>query len=601
MQQIDQIVEMYLNMDTNYALMITGAWGTGKTFYYKNYLKPKIEKTVVRTKPNYFYKSVHISLFGMKSIDEIQTEIFLDRVPLLKNKFVKLGTEIGKALLKSKVTSGDFSKDDWIDFEELVICFDDLERISKNLNIEEVIGYINSLVENQNVKVLIIANEGKISGDDYFSLKEKTVGNSIEFIPDFDTAYDSLTTSKFLIDSEYFNYLQKQKQFILSIFKTKSTNLRILGFALNYFQIIFKNVNDEIKDEKILKQNLNQILIGILKFTLCISIEYKNGVISFADKKELDRPLKLTLTQIINPENGSNDTEYLKFFAKTYYDNERFTFYETVYNFITGGEVLDTKKLIAYLRELYHIVGDVIPLHYQVLNKCDIREAIKQSDDEYLNNIKDLLKYTDLGLYDINHYPSIFMYVTRFHNPLNLNLDRLVSRIIKGLKRGKSQYKYIASLDMHFELSSGIDHREHLQLIIDACFKINKKLKDEEDNLKLRVLEKLFYSDINKFSNSILDNSEGFEYIPVFQIFKARDFYSHILRGSNQAIRELSNIFHARTSSSAVEFKRENEFLDKVQKLLDKKTAKLNGKGLKGYLLDDLNFKLKKYRQYIGK
>ena len=44
-KQIEEVVIKYLDNHTyNYALMIDGSWGTGKTFFVKNDLIPLIEK-----------------------------------------------------------------------------------------------------------------------------------------------------------------------------------------------------------------------------------------------------------------------------------------------------------------------------------------------------------------------------------------------------------------------------------------------------------------------------------------------------------------------------------------------------------------------------
>ena len=61
---LDREVHRYLAMDTNYAFMITGPWGSGKTYYFENILKPKvIERTEVFSNAKYRYKCVSVSLF----------------------------------------------------------------------------------------------------------------------------------------------------------------------------------------------------------------------------------------------------------------------------------------------------------------------------------------------------------------------------------------------------------------------------------------------------------------------------------------------------------------------------------------------------------
>mgnify|MGYP001233791660 CR=1 FL=1 len=200
MQNLDEVVDFYLKSETNFALMITGDWGVGKTYYFKNVLKEKISNTSTYQNDSKKYRPILVSLFGINSIADIQTEILMSIYPILKNKNLKLGLNITKSLMKAILQfnnlGGEFDimpeeeNGRWIDFNELVICFDDLERLSDKFSIEEVIGFINSLVENGNVKILIIANENKINKDNYIILKEKVVGNSIEFIvtPNFNTS-----------------------------------------------------------------------------------------------------------------------------------------------------------------------------------------------------------------------------------------------------------------------------------------------------------------------------------------------------------------------------------------------------------------------------
>ena len=83
MEKLDKIIEHYLTMHTNYALLISGEWGCGKTYYYKHTLQALIENTPTVENNSKKYKSVSISLFGLNSIEQIQSEIFLSLIPLL--------------------------------------------------------------------------------------------------------------------------------------------------------------------------------------------------------------------------------------------------------------------------------------------------------------------------------------------------------------------------------------------------------------------------------------------------------------------------------------------------------------------------------------
>ena len=64
MELEDKIIE-YINSDNNYAIMIDGEWGIGKTFYIKKVLK-KIEN------------SIYISLNGVSTINSLSKILYVE-------------------------------------------------------------------------------------------------------------------------------------------------------------------------------------------------------------------------------------------------------------------------------------------------------------------------------------------------------------------------------------------------------------------------------------------------------------------------------------------------------------------------------------------
>jgi len=76
MRDIQHLIDNYLAKQTQYAVNIVGQWGKGKTYFYKNILEPRICKTPTLVDNRIYYKPVYVSLFGLKSVDEIQVKIF---------------------------------------------------------------------------------------------------------------------------------------------------------------------------------------------------------------------------------------------------------------------------------------------------------------------------------------------------------------------------------------------------------------------------------------------------------------------------------------------------------------------------------------------
>ena len=68
-KEINYAVKDYLNEDSvDYAILINGKWGSGKTYYWKNYLEKIIIDKGITT--------LYISLNGVDSINEIGKKIF---------------------------------------------------------------------------------------------------------------------------------------------------------------------------------------------------------------------------------------------------------------------------------------------------------------------------------------------------------------------------------------------------------------------------------------------------------------------------------------------------------------------------------------------
>lgn len=173
-QQITEEVLRYLNDDSyQYAILIDGEWGCGKTYYVQEILTKEIEKVDTR-------KIKYISLYGCKTVQDIQEDIVWSLTDDAKKKIhERLGTEpkgtrIGnKVFLSTKrIVSGlaqhfDFDTkvyniiSDWLEIKSYIFVFDDIERCDCPIN--EVFGYINGLVEHENAKVILVANEREIA------------------------------------------------------------------------------------------------------------------------------------------------------------------------------------------------------------------------------------------------------------------------------------------------------------------------------------------------------------------------------------------------------------------------------------------------------
>lgn len=177
-----EIMSYVKNRIYNYAVLIDGDWGTGKTYF--------IQKSIIPTLEGSGYMPIYISLYGVNSTDTVSQKIALsiltNKLPSDKRTVAKqclpaigsfvlpigqtllnaTGISILEPLFKSPVEDipWDTIFKKFNDSRKRIFIFDDLERCS--LPINEILGYINSLVEHESEKVLIVANQqaiGKMS------------------------------------------------------------------------------------------------------------------------------------------------------------------------------------------------------------------------------------------------------------------------------------------------------------------------------------------------------------------------------------------------------------------------------------------------------
>lgn len=178
-QQIkDEILRYLRDTSYNYAVLIDGEWGSGKTYFVTNTLSAAIaEQENGKDEPR---PVKYISLYGCKSIVDIQENIAWSFAENARKKIKEKANwdttgekassalllcskKIGNAILKKYLpeTSVYEIASDWLNLGSYIFVFDDLERCDCPLN--EVFGFLNELVEHESTKVILIANEKELS------------------------------------------------------------------------------------------------------------------------------------------------------------------------------------------------------------------------------------------------------------------------------------------------------------------------------------------------------------------------------------------------------------------------------------------------------
>lgn len=186
-QIIEEIIRYLSDESYNYAILIDGEWGCGKTYFIQHGLKEQIEKSEKGS--GHLRKIKYISLYGCKSIQDIQENIIwgfaeeakenLDKktgangyVAKISGNILVSSRKIGNAILNKFAPNANAYEiaSDWLAMRSYIFIFDDIERCDCPLN--EVFGFINGLVEHEGTKVILVANEKEISLNEIITQRE---------------------------------------------------------------------------------------------------------------------------------------------------------------------------------------------------------------------------------------------------------------------------------------------------------------------------------------------------------------------------------------------------------------------------------------------
>lgn len=263
-----------------YAVLITGKWGCGKTYFIKKII-PSLNENVEDKDENNSLKPIYVSLNGVSTVNGLFHAIWNEVFPILNSRVAKALGIVFRGAVKTVTKclidlNGDGTADDLsgsIDVESFiklflnnekvvgnrVLIFDDIERCL--IPTEQIFGVLNQFSEHSNCKVILIANEEKLVNKDgensqYLQIKEKLIGQTFKF--DIEVS-DSV---KDIISAANNEIIAGNEDLILDVFNTANlNNLRSLKTALQSFSV-FSALIDPVfkKDSDIYQEFIKNVL-----------------------------------------------------------------------------------------------------------------------------------------------------------------------------------------------------------------------------------------------------------------------------------------------------------------------------------------------------
>ena len=623
--QIDKIITDYvLSKDTDYAIMIDGEWGAGKTWYWDNVLTEQIKGIPTRdnTEDNpSTYNVAKISLFGISSVDDLRIKIFEETSAFFANKYVKTGAKLtGMVLNKvagffnvnetSAKDVSDLLSEFSVNLEHYVLCFDDLERIKIELLIE-LLGYINTLVEHDKVKVVFICNENELKDVDYHKYKEKIVRFTHTIKADISKMVVEFAKGR---NEAYSRYISERKDFIAFVYqKGNCSNLRTLKYNLDIYEYIYDIIKETIQPDN--EQHVNTITDYMLRLSMVYSIEFRrdNDEVKLKSLAAINKQWCYQIDTMDSLSRQSEDNDNKQKSQKKKSEAEKIVDYQR-----------QIKK--CYFANSY-IFGSSMPMiEYLLTGYCDedsmksnIRrieaEAKRYETSEEKRLYQELTQFWDTdddvmkaavrrtmervreGSFLLQDYPLFFLALQRLQNFGFIDLKMTISELQEIFDTAISKFidgQFIDGLDGYYYQSNDVSTPEFRALV--------NKVIDINAHNNQKNLSAEFEAIVKNISSS--DSLNKYEHVLtcMFKNMGAEEFLNLFIAYHNSRKRDYWNFFDRRYNSKDC-FDLDREFIDHFRVILSNYLSdiSLEASGSRKYCSKVLELLDKKDQQFGGR
>ena len=521
------------------------------------------------------YTTIYMSLYGISNLEDISKKIFIETTQLMDKNLRKYmdaneqttipeyaKTGIDMANFFGVTQSGD--KIDYAEFfstDDKVLCFDDLERA--NVDVIDILGYINNFVEHDHIKTIIICNEKELStklkssnlemktfiatylldkqdelnktdkpivekirqkienvfdkANDYERIKEKLIGETFEYAPKFDYIINGILM-RYENNTDLIRFLRENTRLIISTFERSGTrNLRILKHALNDFKKIYEMVNKSYPNTS------HRVIQTMLIFTIAISFEIKAGKITkdkFINIKDNEEYKSILVSSRILMDNRQF---YIKEFDSNYYYNfkSEYRFFKFI-EYYVRTRIFDMRIFKDNMETIRNTVDtENLPAYKRLLTE----EYWKISDDEFDKVISDIIEDVKQGNLKLIDNVKIYAYFSYFSkkNLIDYDLKTIKNVFFNGMNLASLKSEYCPNVDEELGKIAIDEVAEDMDDILKHFNTLNEQLHDKMIKEKAEEIFKcipmkmeLFYE---KFDRECM-KTPIFKYYDPYQMFQ---------------------------------------------------------------------------------
>ncbi len=486
-------------------ILINGDWGIGKSYFLEeDYLKGK--------------DYVKLSLFGLNNIEEVKSEIYAQLnkfLNFIKNGLInKLsGNNINilggiasisipyfkndiQSAIKRKCKKGD-----------LIIVFDDLERKSTNINMEDILGIIESISTIENINIIIVANEKKITQEHdktiFENFKEKVIQKTYN-VDKYSNSAPIEVIKKNLNNSNICNEKRKliQSTILKAFTEHQTNNLRTLEKSCNFLKLVIKHINlkqlNEIEIKEIVIASLAVVIENVEKLYISIEMQRKEQ----EKKKQSENSAYQIIGNII--EDAGNNLTYCiikNYFKEPFFCSKKNILIDAILEIYNDINVVDNFEVInKFYRDSHTMENEVDKKNTFYLSEEQLKDRINYFYNNYILKIDYSLDIYNWfkQLNEIYHYSTVI-----------------------GMQKIFDDEKIFEAMDLYLEKLQ-TDKALFYVLNKHILYEIEEeKIKDYNKKLNEKIAEKYYCKIIDEITSNINKgkyNSSKIE--ALFTIFK---------------------------------------------------------------------------------
>ena len=615
MEELVESILDYVRADyTDYAIMINGEWGSGKTYFWNNKVKNKIESININGKQ---YTTIYMSLYGISNLEDISKKIFIETTQLMDKNMKKYMNTHEKTSIPEYAKTGldmahffgvtqNSDKVDYASFfatDDKVLCFDDLERA--NVDVIDILGYINNFVEHDHIKTIIICNEKELStklkssnlemktfiatylldkeggllntdkpmvekirekieyvfdkANDYERIKEKLIGETFEYAPRFNYIINGILM-RYESNPDLIRFLREHTTLITNTFvKSGTRNLRILKHALNDFKKVFENVNKFYPNTNL------RVLQTMLIFTIAVSFEIKAGKITKDKFVNINSNEEYKSILVSSRVLMDNRQFYIKEFDNNYYFN-----FKSDYRFFKFIEIYVRTRIFdmkSFKKDMEMIIKTIDTEKLPGYKRLLTEEYWKISDEQFPVIIEEVIENVKDGKLKLIEIVKLFGYYSYFSRRglIDYDMKEIKDIFIRGMDISFNNSEFCEDIDE--ELSrTGIDIGDDMIDILDYFHKLNSKLEEKMHREQADEIFKcipmkmeLFY---DKFAKECMDK-------PMLNHYDPHQMFQRVTCASNEDIVMIKEMLVDRATKYQDVLEVELEFFKKLKRIVD--------------------------------